>query len=97
MATLQETHSLDEFNQNAKTHVRRLKRTGLPEVLTVNGLPAVVIQDAGSYQRLLDAVEKAEAIAGIKRGLGSMERGEGESAKTVFSRLRRKYKIPAEA
>ena len=75
--------------------MRRLKRTGCCEVLSVNGKPAVVIQDAGSYQRLLDAVEKTEAIAGIKRGLASMERGEGEAAKTVFTRLRRKYEIPA--
>ena len=29
--------SLSEFQRNAKRHIRRLKKTGRPEVLTVNG------------------------------------------------------------
>ena len=94
MITLEETHSLADFQQNPKDHVRRLKKTGSPELLTVNGKPAIVVQDARSYQRLLDAVERAEAIAGIKRGLESMARDEGEQAPAVFARLRRKYKVP---
>jgi len=94
MITLEETHSLADFRQNLATHVRRLKKTGCPEILTVNGKPAVVVQDARSYQRLLDAVERAEAIAGIKRGLQSIARGEGDPADAVFARLRRKYKVP---
>lgn len=97
MVILNDTHALADFQQHAKKHVRRLNKTGQPEVLTVNGKPAVVVQDARSYQRLLDTVEKAEAIASIKLGLESMARGKGESAKTVFARLRRKHKIPAEA
>jgi hypothetical protein len=44
---------------------------------------------------LLDSVEQAEAIAGIKFGLESLARGEGVPAKKVFARLRRKHKIPA--
>ena len=34
----------------------------------------------------LDAVEQAEAIAGIKLGLESMSRGEGRPAKAVLDR-----------
>lgn len=94
---LNETHALADFQQDAKKHLRRLSKTGQPEVLTVNGKPAVVVQDARSYQRLLDTVEKAEAIAGIKLGLESMAHGKGEPAKAVFTRLRRKHKIPPDA
>ena len=97
MIMLNDTHALADFQQHTKKHLRRLNKTGQPEVLTVNGKPAVVVQDARSYQRLLDTVEKAEAIAGIKLGLESMARGKGESAKTVFARLRRKHKIPTGA
>jgi hypothetical protein len=39
--------------------------------------------------------EQTEAIAGIKRGLESLRRGEGVPAKTIFARLKRKHKIPA--
>lgn len=97
MVTLNETHPLADFQKNTKGHLRRLNKTGRPEVLTINGKPAVVVQEARSYQRLLDSVERAEAIAGIKLGLESLARGEGQPAKTVFTRLRRKYKIPAHA
>ncbi len=97
MVTLNETHPLADFQKNTQGHLRRLNKTGEPEILTINGKPAVVVQDARSYQRLLDSVEQAEAIAGIKLGLESLARGEGQPAKTVLSRLRRKYKIPAAA
>ena len=97
MVMLNETHSLADFQQNARSHLRRLSKTGQPEVLTVTGKPAVVVQDARSYRRLLDAVEQAEAIAGIKLGLDSLARGEGSPAKAIFQRLRRKHKISAAA
>jgi prevent-host-death family protein len=43
-----------------------MKQTGQPLVLTVNGKAKVVVQDAKSYQQLLDKIEELEAIAGIK-------------------------------
>jgi hypothetical protein len=46
----------------------------------VNGKAEVVVQDAGSYQELLDAPDEAQAVAGIRAGLESMERGEGKPA-----------------
>lgn len=52
--------SLTDFARNAKAHLRRLKRTGRPELLTVNGKAEVVVQNASAYQRLLDALEKLE-------------------------------------
>jgi prevent-host-death family protein len=88
MVTLIEVHPLVDFQKKAKGHLRRLNQTGKPEVLTVNGKPTVVVQDARSYQRLLDSVEQAEAIAGIKLGLKSLARSEGVPAKPVFARLR---------
>ncbi len=97
MVMLNESHPLSDFQQNPKRHLRRLNKTGQPEVLTINGKPAVVVQDARSYRRLLDTVEHAEAIAGIKLGLDSLARGEGQPAKAVFQRLRRKHKIPTDA
>ena len=52
-------HSLTDFKRNTTEFVQRLKQTKHPLVLTVNGKAELVIQDAESYQKLLDAVEFA--------------------------------------
>lgn len=96
MIKLEDIHSLTEFQRDAKSHIKELKKTGRPVVLTVNGKATLVIQDASAYQTMLDALERAEAIAGIQRGLKSMDRGEGEPSAKVFARIRKKHGIPAE-
>ena len=50
--------SLTDFARNTKAHLRRLKRTGRAEILTVNGKAEVVIQNASAYQQLLEELEK---------------------------------------
>lgn len=91
MVNLTDIHSLTEFQRDAKAHLERMKRSGRPVVLTVNGKAAVVVQDAVAYQRLLDVLDRAEAIAGIQRGLASMKRGEGRPLKDALEDLGRKY------
>ena len=90
------TTPLAEFERDPEATIQRLKNTGQPEVLTVDGKPAVVVQDVKSYQRLLDALDRAEAIEGIRRGLEEMRRGEGIPAEVVFAELRAKYDLPDE-
>lgn len=65
-------HSLSTFKRDTAGLVRQMKKTKTPVVLTVNGKAELVVQDAGSYQKLLEAKDRMEAIAGIKRGLESM-------------------------
>jgi PHD/YefM family antitoxin component YafN of YafNO toxin-antitoxin module len=50
--------SLTDFSRNTKAHLRRLRRTGRPELLTVNGKAEVIIQNASAYQRLIELLEK---------------------------------------
>ena len=97
MVHLEDIHSLTDFQRNTKEHIQRLKETGRPEVLTVNGKAEIVVQDAASYQKLLELIDRAEAIEGIQRGLESMQRGEGTPAQDVFTRLRKKHNIPHDA
>jgi prevent-host-death family protein len=89
--------SLTHFKRNTNEVIEQLKATGQPMVLTVNGKAEIVVQDAASYQAMLDAIDRAEAIAGIKRGLDSIDRGEGIPAEEAFKRLRKKHKIPSKA
>lgn len=97
MVHLDDIYSLTEFQRHAKEHIERLKQTGRPAVLTVNGRAELVVQDAVSYQKLLDLVDYAEAVAGIQQGLESMRRGEGRPAAEVFQHLRTTYQIPPDA
>jgi PHD/YefM family antitoxin component YafN of YafNO toxin-antitoxin module len=50
--------SLTEFQRNTQAHLKRLKRTGRPELLTVNGKAEVIVQNASAYQRLIESLEK---------------------------------------
>jgi PHD/YefM family antitoxin component YafN of YafNO toxin-antitoxin module len=81
-------HSLTDFLRHHKRHLQRLKRSQQPSVLTLNGKAEVVVLDAKAYQAMMEAMETQKGIA---EGLASMERGLGEPAETVFSRLRKKH------
>jgi PHD/YefM family antitoxin component YafN of YafNO toxin-antitoxin module len=83
-----EIHSLTEFQRGTRGHIERLRETGRPSVLTVNGRAEVVVQDAAAYQALIDRLDRAEAIAGIHRGLVGMRRGEGVPAHEGLETLR---------
>ena len=50
--------SLTDFNRNTKAHLEKLRRTGRPELLTVNGKAEVVVQSASAYERLIKTLEK---------------------------------------
>ncbi len=54
----QDIGSLTDFARNTRAHLDRLRRTGRPELLTVNGKAEVVVQTAAAYQRLIESLEK---------------------------------------
>ena len=59
-------------------------------MLTINGRAELVVQDAQSYQELLDRLERAEAVAAIRQGIAQFERGEGIALEAAEQRLRTK-------
>ena len=80
-------HSLTEFKRNTTRFLEHLKQTKDPLVLTVDGKAALVVQDAESYQTLLEAAELVETLKGVKRGLEEMKQGKGKKAEEFFSEL----------
>ncbi len=96
VADLSETHSLTDFQRNAKEHIKRIKKSRRPMVLTVNGRAEVVVQDARSYQELLDLLDQLEAIAAIEKGLEESKQGKGVPAREFLEKMRKKYKIQDE-
>ncbi len=66
MIKTQNIYPLSDFQRNAREFVVNLQESGQPIVLTVNGKATLVIQDAASYQALLDELEvqKSASIIG---------------------------------
>jgi prevent-host-death family protein len=85
---------LTTFRNNSVEFMQQLKATQRPIILTVNGKPEAVVQDAASYQRLLDIAAKADGREGIRQGLEDMKNGRTRPAKEVFDELRKKHRIP---
>ena len=83
-----DTYPLSDFQQSTREHIERLKESRRPTVLTVDGKPELVVQDVAAYDALLEAVDRAETIIGIHRGLRSFERGEGIPAEVAFRQIR---------
>jgi prevent-host-death family protein len=91
---LRNIHPLSEFQRSAKAFLNTLKETQSPMVLTVNGKAAVVVQDAESYQRLLERLEQLEVMAGLRRSLDEFEQGKGIPLDQAFQDFRTQHDIP---
>lgn len=83
-----DTRSIAEFQSRFDEFVGDLKRRRSPLVLTSGGRPEIVVQDAQSYQDLLDRLQRAETIAAIRTGLEQAKRGEGIPADKAEKALR---------
>jgi len=77
--------SLTTFRRNSAVVMRRIKRSKRPVVLTVKGKAEAVVQDAASYQRLLDIAARADAREGIRQGLEEARNGMGRPARDFFA------------
>lgn len=90
-------HPLTDFKRNTSEFLAQLKRTGEPVVLTINGKAELVVQDAASYQRLLDIADRAAIRDAVRQGLEEMKAGLGRPADEVFDEIRRDLSIAREA
>ena len=93
MIDLREVRSVTEFQRNIKGYVGRLKKKKTPLVLTVNGRAELVVQDAASYQQILERLDRAETVAAIRRGMEQFDRGEGIPLDEAEKRHRKKHAL----
>ena len=91
MKLARDIQSLSVFKRDTAKFVNQLQQTKEPLVLTVNGKAALVVQDAESYQALLEAKERMETIAGVRRGLASMKAGRGQSLEQFLADFTQDY------
>ena len=91
MIDLREVRSVTEFQRNIKEYVGRLKENKIPLVLTVNGRAELVVQDAESYQLILERLDRAETVAAIRRGMQDAEEGRMIPLKDAAAKIRAKH------
>ena len=65
----------------------KLKDTGRPIVLTVNGKAEIVLQDAASYQEIMEAMEYVKAVKSLKESFQDIQEGKTESAGNRIQRI----------
>lgn len=84
MIRLGNIRSLSDFQRNTKSHIRRLKKTGKPEVLTVKGQAELVVQSADAYEQLLEDAELSQTLEVLRKSLAEAEAGESMPAEQFF-------------
>ena len=83
--------SLSTFKRNTNELISQLKETGNPIVLTINGKAELVVQDAASYQKLLDSIERLETLIGIKKGLEDITTDNTQSIDEFVNEMKNKH------
>lgn len=89
----QDIHSLTDFKRKTTEFMTQMKQTKRPVVLTVNGKAALVVQDAESYQEMLDQLDRLEFIEAVRVGLAAEEAGESMPLEEAFAELYKEFDI----
>ena len=87
MISVQDIRSLTDFQRHTKAHLKRLKASGRPTVLTVNGKAELIVQDAAAFEEMLDT------IRGIQCGLDAMREGTGKPFRVALDQIRARQRI----
>ena len=62
---VQDIHSLTKFKRNSSGLMRRMKKTGRPLVLTINGKAEAVLLDAAAYQEVAGHLDAPRFQGGL--------------------------------
>lgn len=83
MNSLKRAQSITNFKKNIKTHLKRLRKTGQPEIITVKGRPALVVQNVAAFHEMVDAIGIDARKSGLKEKIRAIDR------------IRNDYKLPS--
>ena len=67
-------HTVTDFSRKPAEHIKRLTESKRPELLTVNGKAAVVVQDAETYEKMAALAEYAESVQSIRQAMAEQGR-----------------------
>ncbi len=94
MKPMTDVDSLTHFTQHAPEIAKRIKGSGAPLVLTVDGKAELVVQDAASYRRLLEQLERQETVKALEEGLRDVDEGRTRPVEEAFEDFKRRHALP---
>ena len=87
--TLPDVYPLTDFRQHTADHLKRLKKSDRPTLLTQNGKTAAVVLSEALYEQLLTEAELGHSLSALQESLGDTR--PDIPFKKVAARLRAKY------
>jgi prevent-host-death family protein len=84
-------HSVSDFKRNTSHFMARMKKSGHPLVLTLNGRAELVVQDAAGYQRLWEQAQRAEMIEFLRESRADIMASRTQPAAQALERLAKKH------
>lgn len=94
MFTMDSIHPVSDFSRKPAEHIKRLKETGRPEILTVNGKAELVIQSAKAYEEMVELLGTLEKIA---RAAKEHDQGQGIPVDEFFREFEKKHGLACDA
>ncbi|MFN0117591.1 MAG: type II toxin-antitoxin system Phd/YefM family antitoxin [Elusimicrobiota bacterium] len=89
----EDIHSLTDFKRHTSNYVKKIKYRRRPMVLTINGKAAIIVQDAGSYQKLVELADQYEALSFVQKGIAQSKKGNVISLEKFDKHMRKKHAI----
>ncbi len=94
MKITRDIQTVTQFKQNASKLVEQVQKTKQPLILTINGKPAVVLQDAESYEAMAARREYDLTVAAINEAMADFDNRENWlTHEEVFAELRERNEI----
>ena len=83
--------SLAEFQSDPAELLAEVQRSRKPLVLTVENKPAIIVQDAESFQRLQDRIYELETVQAVQVGLDDLKAGRVRPAREALAEVGAKF------
>ena len=80
--------SLTDFTRNVKTSIQQIKDSISSMALTVNGDAQVDVQDAESFQKMVDELNHRRFIAAMRKSEAAIRNGQLQDLDQAISELR---------
>lgn len=81
-------HSLTDFTRNARAYIQQIKASKNPIALTVNGDAQVIVQDAESFQQMVDELDHRRFIAAMRESESAVRNGQTQDLDQAFAEIR---------
>ena len=87
-------HSLTEFKSKTARFVARLKKSDGAMLLTVNGKAELAVMSAATFQRLLNELDRLDALRGLAEALEDVKAGRTRPVEEFLAEFRKKRGLP---